>query len=94
VLTCTYRYRKPTVYTLQQYLVGDFESFAAFDPATSSVGGNTGGVNTFSGFDPADITGGVYNFQNLLDGKGDNFICFCGYPQLLYLMPTYSVMAS
>jgi hypothetical protein len=45
------------------------------DPTLLSVGGNTNGVNTFVGLDVGDITGGVINGQNLL--QGDNFACFC-----------------
>jgi hypothetical protein len=49
----------------------------------SAVGGNTNGVNTFAGLDIGDISGGVYNFSNLL--KGDNFACFCESPYFLKL---------
>ncbi|KAJ3847013.1 hypothetical protein EV368DRAFT_69444 [Lentinula lateritia] len=39
-----------------------------------SIGGNTGQVNTFTGVDVADLTGGVYNAATLLEGN--NFQCF------------------
>ncbi len=50
----------------------------AAEPRTLNIGGNTAGVNTFAGLDIGDLTGGVYNSMNLLNG--DNFICFCRYP--------------
>jgi hypothetical protein len=38
------------------------------------VGGNTGTVNSFTGVNVGDITGGVYNAQTLLEGN--NALCF------------------
>lgn len=38
------------------------------------VGGNTGKVSTFTGVDISNLTGGVYNAQNLL--TGNNAQCF------------------
>ncbi|KAJ3991347.1 hypothetical protein F5050DRAFT_1217263 [Lentinula boryana] len=43
-------------------------------PEFLSVGGNTGEVNTFSGVDFADLTGGVFDATTLL--KGNNLGCF------------------
>ena len=43
-------------------------------PEFLSVGGNTGTTNSFVGVDPADLTDGVFNSQNLL--QGNNAICF------------------
>lgn len=40
----------------------------------TSIGGNTNGVNTFTGLDFADITGGVFNAADLLEGN--NALCF------------------
>lgn len=37
-------------------------------------GGNTGAVNTFTGLDVANLTGGILNAENLF--TGDNFACF------------------
>ena len=48
------------------------------DPRLLDVGGNTNGVNTFAGLDLGNLTGGVINGQNLL--QGDNFACFCRAP--------------
>ena len=51
------------------------------------VGGNTGKVNTFTGLDINNLTGGVYNAQSLL--QGNNAACFAyqaaqqGAPDLL-----------
>ncbi|KAG9092035.1 hypothetical protein FRC07_011738 [Ceratobasidium sp. 392] len=43
-------------------------------PELLSIGGNTGTVNSFAGVNLGDITGGVFNLENLL--KGNNFVCF------------------
>lgn len=39
-----------------------------------SIGGNTNGVNTFVGINLDDLSGGVLNAQNLL--QGNNLVCF------------------
>ena len=41
---------------------------------TDSIGGNTGTVNSFTGVDLGNLTGGVYNAANLLEGN--NLMCF------------------
>ncbi|KAL0575172.1 hypothetical protein V5O48_006794 [Marasmius crinis-equi] len=43
-------------------------------PLFLSVGGNTGSVDSFTGVNLEDLTGGVYNAQTLLEG--DNLACF------------------
>ncbi|KAH7341386.1 hypothetical protein B0J17DRAFT_625907 [Rhizoctonia solani] len=43
-------------------------------PEFLSIGGNTGKVNSLSGVNICDTTGGVYNSVNLLEGN--NLICF------------------
>ncbi|RDW75389.1 hypothetical protein BP6252_06531 [Coleophoma cylindrospora] len=43
-------------------------------PVLFSIGGNTGGVNTFTGLRFNDITGGAFNATNLLEGN--NALCF------------------
>jgi hypothetical protein len=53
-------------------------------PDTIVVGGNTGAVNTFAGVDLGDLTGGVYNAANLLEG---NYL-FCFAIQALALPDT------
>ncbi|MCJ1364405.1 hypothetical protein MMC16_003515 [Acarospora aff. strigata] len=74
-------YRRSKPYTLQYFLAVDYPPLLAAEPRTLSIGGNTAGVNTFTGFDMGDLTGGVYNSKNLLNG--DNFACF--YYRLLQL---------
>ena len=72
------RYHRPLAYSIPEWLANDYAKFYEKYPALSSVGGNTNGVNTFTGVDVGNLTGGVINAQNLLDG--DNFACFCWYP--------------
>lgn len=43
-------------------------------PGILEFGGNTGKVNTFTGVDLSDLTGGVYNAKTLL--QGNNLACF------------------
>ncbi|KAH9880574.1 hypothetical protein IAQ61_000867 [Plenodomus lingam] len=43
-------------------------------PELGSIGGNTGKVNSFTGLDMSDITGGVLNSATLLDNN--NLLCF------------------
>lgn len=43
-------------------------------PNINQIGGNTGRVNSFVGVDPGDLTGGVFNAQNLL--QGNKIACF------------------
>ncbi|RDW62500.1 hypothetical protein BP5796_10802 [Coleophoma crateriformis] len=56
-------------------------------PVLFSIGGNTNGVNTFTGIDYANITGGAFNAADLLEGN--NLLCFAfqalkeGSPNLL-----------
>lgn len=38
---------------------------ASIDPSLLSVGGNAGKVNTFTGVDVGNLTGGLYNFETL-----------------------------
>ena len=56
-------------------------------PQFTDVGGNLGTTNSFTGVDIADLTGGVFNSANLL--QGNNLFCFAyefalnGEPDLL-----------
>ncbi|KAH7141990.1 hypothetical protein EDB81DRAFT_723228 [Dactylonectria macrodidyma] len=43
-------------------------------PEVLSIGGNTNGVNTFTGIDIHDLSGGILNGKNLL--QGNNLVCF------------------
>ncbi|KAJ4413762.1 hypothetical protein N0V82_008351 [Gnomoniopsis sp. IMI 355080] len=60
------------------YTILDFNAAEAAlllkKPELLSVGGNTGTVNSFAGIDMEDLTGGVFNAANLLEGN--NLICF------------------
>lgn len=48
------------------------------------IGGNTGEVNTFTGVDITNLTGGVYNTQTLL--QGNNLACF-GLQSAIQMLP-------
>jgi hypothetical protein len=67
-------YKSPVPYTFPTFLSTDYSRLVAYDPRHLSMGGNTNGVNSFSGVDIGDLTGGVYNSANLL--QGNNFACF------------------
>lgn len=60
------------------YTILDFNAAEAAllvkQPELLSVGGNTGKVNSFAGIDVGDLTGGVFNAANLLEGN--NLVCF------------------
>jgi hypothetical protein len=68
-------YRRPTSnpYGAKE-AVADVAILALKYPEIVSIGGNTGKVNTFTGVNPGDITGGVYNSVTLLEGN--NLGCF------------------
>lgn len=66
--------RNPVDYYTIPYLSVDIDVMALEHPQFLSIGGNTGKVNTFTGVDPADLTGGVYNSGTLLEGN--NLICY------------------
>jgi hypothetical protein len=56
------------------YFSEDNLAMALQHPEFLNVGGNTGKTNTFTGVDLSDLTGGVFNSQNLLEGN--NLVCF------------------
>lgn len=60
-------------YTIPFFLL-DVLAAAEQYPEFISVGGNTGTPNSFTGVDVANLTGGVYNAQSLL--QGNNLGCF------------------
>ncbi len=68
------RYHRPTPFLVTDFLERIGAIFAN-DPTLTDIGGNTNDVNTFTGLDFGDLTGGVINGENLL--LGDNFACFC-----------------
>ena len=59
---------------------------AAVVPEALSVGGNIGKVNTFTGVDLSNITGGVYQTSDLTDPK--KFVCFL-YQLTLAIVPDF-----
>lgn len=68
-------YRRPSdnPYTIPA-AVSDVVIGIEMYPSTLQIGGNTNGVNSFAGVDLGNLTGGVYNSENLLDGN--NLGCF------------------
>jgi len=68
-------YRRASVnpYSIPEFLI-DVLRVAESDPRILDVGGNTGTVNSFAGVSLSDLTGGVYNLQNL--ATGNNALCF------------------
>ena len=67
------RLKRSPKYTIP-YLSSDTVSAALEYPEFLDVGGNTGTVNTFTGVNLENLTGGVYNTQTLTEGN--NLICF------------------
>ncbi|MCJ1467784.1 hypothetical protein MMC07_006409 [Pseudocyphellaria aurata] len=70
-------YRRPlgeqNAYSSLSYAL-DLVKMAATVPEAVSVGGNTGTVNSFTGVDLGDITGGAYRTTDLLDPN--KAVCF------------------
>jgi hypothetical protein len=60
-------------YTIAYYSL-DLNVAALKYPEFLAIGGNTGKVNTFTGVDLQDLTGGIYNLATL--AQGNNAICF------------------
>lgn len=56
------------------YFITDLNAAALEYPQFINVDGNTGKVDTFTGVNLEDLTGGVYNLQTL--AQGDNAACF------------------
>lgn len=54
--------------------VADVAILAVKYPDIVEIGGNTGTVNSFTGVDPRNLTGGLYDAQTLL--QGNNLGCF------------------
>ena len=68
-----YKRNPVDAYTIP-YLSVDAQAMALPHPQFFAVGGNTGQVNTFTGINPANLTGGVYTDGNIL--QGNNLICY------------------
>lgn len=58
----------------QVFFLKDLLEAAAQYPEFLSIGGNTGAVDTFTGVDLKDLTGGLLNILTLFEG--DNLSCF------------------
>jgi hypothetical protein len=54
--------------------VGDVQTNNLMYPGLVGVGGNTGTVDSYTGVDLGDLTGGVFNAATLLEG--DNLACY------------------
>ncbi|MCJ1449956.1 hypothetical protein MMC28_000284 [Mycoblastus sanguinarius] len=65
--------RNPVDYYTLPYVVLDAVTMALEHPQFLSLGGNTGKVNTFTGVDLANLTGGIYTASNIL--QGNNAVC-------------------
>ncbi|KAL1998501.1 hypothetical protein VTN02DRAFT_6056 [Thermoascus thermophilus] len=65
-------YRMPVDYGLVQLNLDTIDFFLKY-PELGSIGGNTGTVNSFTGVDLSDLTGGILNATNLL--QGNNLLC-------------------
>lgn len=68
-------YKRPIndEFSIPDFLL-DVVEHAEYDPRLLSFGGNTGRPNSFAGVDIGDLTGGVFNFANLLNPN--NLFCF------------------
>ncbi|KAG8158101.1 hypothetical protein KVR01_011862 [Diaporthe batatas] len=66
-------FRTPVDYGLVSLNL-DIVAWALQHPELGSVGGNTGAVDTFTGVDLHDVTGGLLNAATLLEGN--NLLCF------------------
>ncbi|RAO64887.1 uncharacterized protein BHQ10_000899 [Talaromyces amestolkiae] len=65
-------YRRPTDFGLVDLNL-DLLNFATQYPELLNIGGNVGAVNTFTGVDISNLTGGVLNAADLL--KDNNLLC-------------------
>ena len=82
-------YRRPLGAINEYSLVSfaqDFVQLAAAVPDAATVGGNTGTVNSFTGVDLGDITGGAYRTTDLLNPT--KFVCYF-YQLTLALVPDF-----
>lgn len=68
-----YKRNKADEYSLN-YFTTDLLDAALKHPEFLSIGGNTGKVDTFTGVDIQDLTGGVLDAHTLLEGN--NLLCF------------------
>lgn len=64
-------------------------TYAAY-PNTLKIGGNTNGVNTFTGVEVSDLSGGVFNAEDL--SNGNDLACF-SYSILQQGIPSFADVA-
>lgn len=68
-------YKRPTANLLTTVdIAADLFTDEAIYPGVLQFGGNTGKKNSFAGIDTNDLTGGLYNSNDLL--HGNNLACF------------------
>ncbi|USW52946.1 Putative chloroperoxidase [Septoria linicola] len=68
-------YRRAQEYPYEvTYFLADLLAAAALHPKFLNIGGNTNGVNSFTGVEIDDLSGGLINAGNLL--QGNNLGCF------------------
>lgn len=84
-------YKRPIEYPYDtDYYAADLVNAAALHPKFLNIGGNTGKVNTFTGVDVTDLSGGLYNAQTL--AQGNNAACF-GYQFAAQAKPDVALAA-
>jgi hypothetical protein len=66
-------YKIPVDYSLVSLNL-DLISWISKYPVLASIGGNTGTVDSFTGVNISDVTGGLLNAASLLEGN--NLLCF------------------
>lgn len=84
-------YKRPVEYPYDtDYYAADLVNAALLHPKFLNIGGNTGKVNTFTGVDVTDLSGGLYNAQTL--AQGNNAACF-GYQFAAQAKPDVALVA-
>ena len=68
-----YKRNPVDAYTIP-YLSVDIDTMGLEHPEFLSIGGNTGTTNSFTGVDPGELTGGVFNAATLT--QGNNAMCY------------------
>jgi hypothetical protein len=70
-------------YTISEFMEDTF-SFASKFPEMVSIGGHTGKVASYAALDLGNLTGGTYNFTDLLE---ENNLCCFVFQSLLAAAP-------
>jgi len=66
-------YKRASPYTIPALSL-DSTAMLLEHPEFASIGGNTGTVNSFTGIDPSNLTGGVFDASTL--ANGNNLMCY------------------